>query len=46
MASQKILIYNIRFQKEISVDEIINFLESQALEETKILIKDSDLNQL
>jgi len=46
MASQNILIYKIRFQKEISVDEIINLLESEALEETKILIKDSDFNQL
>ena len=40
MASSSILLYKIKFEQEYHIDEIINRIENDILDETRIVVKD------
>lgn len=40
MASSSILLYKIKFEQEYHIDEIINRIENDILDETRIVVED------
>ena len=40
MASNSILLYKIKFEQEYHIDEIINRIENDILDETRIVVED------